>query len=95
LRRKLKAAVSEFDIKISCCFKEEEDLAYNGAKSIPEDWSEYLQFDLDILQEEFDNIVNAPGILEADKDFTPDVFNDTYLNIRLAISGDSDGPKFA
>jgi hypothetical protein len=39
--------------------------------------------------------VNDPGILEADKDFTPDVFDDTYLNMELAIPRDSDGPKFA
>jgi hypothetical protein len=29
--------------------------------------------------------VNDPGISEADKDFTPDVFDDTYLNMELAI----------
>jgi hypothetical protein len=39
--------------------------------------------------------VNDPGILEADKDFTLDVFDDTYLNMELAIPRDSDGPEFA
>jgi hypothetical protein len=39
--------------------------------------------------------VNDPGILEANKDFTPDVFDDTYLNMELAIPRDSDGPEFA
>jgi hypothetical protein len=38
--------------------------------------------------------VNDPGISEADKDFTPDVFDDTYLNMELAIPRDSDGPEF-
>jgi hypothetical protein len=90
----VKAAVVEFDSKISRRFKEEEDLTYNGAKPNPEDWSEYLQYDPD-FQEEFDNIVNDPGISEADKDFTPDVFEDTYINMELAIPRDSDGPKFA
>jgi hypothetical protein len=56
----VKAAVSEFDSEISCCFKEVEDLAYDGAKPNPEDWSEYLQYDPD-FQEEFDKIVNDPG----------------------------------
>jgi hypothetical protein len=39
--------------------------------------------------------VNNPGILETDKDFTPDVFDDTYLNGELAIPRDRDGPRFA
>jgi hypothetical protein len=90
----VKAAVSEFDIEISRRFKEEEDLTNDGTKPNPEDWSEYLQYDRD-FQEEFDNIVNNPGISEAYKDFTPDVFDDTYLNMELAIPRDSDGPEFA
>jgi hypothetical protein len=36
----VKAAVDEFDSKTSHRFKEEEDLAYDGAKPNPEDWSE-------------------------------------------------------
>jgi hypothetical protein len=90
----VKAAVVEFDSEISRRFKEEEYLTYDGAKPNPEHWSEYLQYNPD-FQEEFDNIVNDPGISEADKDFTPDVFDDTYLNMELAIPRDSNGPKFA
>jgi hypothetical protein len=90
----VKAAVVEFNSEISCRFKEEEDLTYDGAKPNPEDWSEYLQYDPD-FQEEFDNIVNDPDISEADKDFTPDVFDDTYIDIELAIPRDTDGPEFA
>jgi hypothetical protein len=75
-------------------FKEEEDLTYDGAKPNPEDWSDYLEYDPD-FQEEFDNIVNDPGISEADKDFTPDVFDNTYLNMELAIPRESNGPEFA
>jgi hypothetical protein len=90
----VKAAAVEFDSKISRRFKEEEDLTYDGAKPNPEDWSEYLQYNPD-FQEEFYNIVNDPGISEANKDFTPDVFEDTYINMELAIPRDSDGPEFA
>ena len=31
---------------------------------------------------------------EADADFTPYVFDDTYLNTKLAIPIDGDGPEF-
>jgi hypothetical protein len=90
----VKSAVIEFDSEISCRFKEEEDLTYDGAKPNPEDWLEHLQYDPD-FQEEFDNIVIDLGIPEANKDFTPDVFDDTYLNMELAIPRDSNGPKVA
>jgi hypothetical protein len=39
---KVKAAVSEFDSEMSCCFKEEEGLTYDGAKQKPENCSEHL-----------------------------------------------------
>ena len=41
---KVKASVSEFDIEISCCFKEEEDLTYDVSKPNTKDWSEYLEY---------------------------------------------------
>ena len=33
--------------------------------------------------------------MEADADFTPDVFDDTYLNMELTIPRDGDSPYFA
>jgi hypothetical protein len=38
--------------------------------------------------------VNNPGIPEANKDFTPDMFSNTCLNTEVAVPRDSDGPKF-
>ena len=92
----MKAGIKEFDAEISRRFKEEEvdDLGYDGAKPNPEDWTEYLQYDPD-FQEEFNNIVSDPKLPEADSDFTPDVYDDTYLNMELAIARDGDGPEFA
>jgi hypothetical protein len=89
-----KEVIKEFDTEISRRFKEEEVLTYDGAKPNPEDWSEYLEHDPD-FQEEFDSIVNDPSVPEADDGFTPDVFDDTYLNMELAIPRDGDGPEFA
>ena len=90
---KVKASVSEFDTDISHIFKEEEDLTYDGSKPNPEDWSEYLEYDLD-FQEEFNGIINNSNVAEADSDFMLDVFDDTYLNMELSISRDGDGPDF-
>lgn len=90
-----KEGIKEYDAEISRRFKEEEDLTYDGAKPNPEDWSEYLENDPD-SQEEFDSIVNDPTVPEAEDGFTPDVFDDTYLNMELAIPRDGDdGPEFA
>jgi hypothetical protein len=74
--------------------KSQEDLAYDGVKPNLEDWPEYLQHNPD-FQEEFDNIMNDLGILESNKDFTPDMFDSTYLNMELAVPKDSYGPEFA
>ena len=90
----VKASITEYDVEISRRFKEEEDLNYDGAKPNPQDWAEYLENDPD-FQAEFDNIVNDPKVPEADEGFTPDVFDDTYLNMELAVPRDGDGPEFA
>lgn len=37
------------------------------------------------FQEEFDSIVNDPSVTEADDEFTPDVFDDTCVDMELAI----------
>jgi hypothetical protein len=53
-----------------------------------------MEFDKD-FQAEFDNIVNDPKVPEADKDFDPDVYDDTYVNMELAIPRDGEGPEVA
>ena len=54
-----------------------------------------MEFDED-FQEEFSNIVSNDDIKEADEDFTPEVFDDTYFNMELALpNGDGAEPAFA
>ena len=43
-----------------------------------------MDFDED-FQENFFNIVSNDDIKEADLEFTPEVFDDTYLNMELAL----------
>ena len=66
---------------------------YNGKKPNPESWSDMLDSDED-FRAEFDQVFNSKDIPEAD-DFTPEVMNDTYLNMELALPRDSGGPTFA
>jgi hypothetical protein len=77
----VKASVDKHNAEISRRFKEEEHLKYDGSKPNPEGWSENLENDPD-FQEAFDNIVNNKTVREADDDFTPDVYDDTYVNIE-------------
>ena len=45
--------------------------------------------------EEFVKIINNKDIPEADANFTPEVLDDTYLNMELALPRDEPGPEFA
>ena len=44
---KIKESVNQFETFISCFFKEEEDLTYDGSKLNPEEWSKYLKYELE------------------------------------------------
>ena len=48
-----------------------------------DDWDDPA-FDSEFV-EEFGRTINDPMIKEADQDFTPDSFDDTYLNMELAL----------
>ena len=74
--------------------KEEEDLTHDRSKPNPEYWSEYLKYDPD-FQEEFDIIINDLNVPEADANYMPDVFDETYLNMEVVIPIDRDGPYFS
>ena len=44
---KIKESVNQFETFISCFFKEEEYLTYDGSKLNPEEWSKYLKYELE------------------------------------------------
>ena len=46
-----------------------------------------MEFDED-FQEEFNKIVSDDNIKEAEATFTPELFDDTYLNMELALPKD-------
>ena len=83
---------AQFDLAISNKLKLI-DRGYSGDKPNPEDWTDLFDEDED-FREEFQNIYNNKDIPEAD-DFTPEVLEDTYLNMELVLPRDSEGPEFA
>ena len=83
----------EFDAEIKRRLTEEE-LPMEGDKAKAEDWENYLGFDQD-FNDEFNFVVSEDGIKEADDEFTPDVYDDTYLKMELALPNDGDQMHFA
>ena len=81
-----------FDINIKDKIKCKERY-YDGAKPHPEDWADLFECNSD-FNDEFNKIYNYSCIDEADT-HTPEVLEDTYINMELAMPRDSDGPEFA
>jgi hypothetical protein len=88
----IKQIFAEFDTGINDRLKSE-DRGYNGAKPNPEDWADMMESD-PAFEEEFNKVYSNNEIPEAD-DFTPEVLEDTYLNMELVLPRDSEGPEFA
>ena len=56
-----------------------------GGESQPYDWSDH-PFDEDLdLVDEFHLVVSNDKIEEANEEFTPDTYDDRYLNMELAV----------
>ena len=66
---------------------------YIGDKPNPEDWADLMEEDED-FREEFQLMYNDDTLPEAD-DYTPEVLEDTYLNMEIALPRDGEGPEFA
>ena len=69
------------------------DRGYAGNKPNPDDWADLMENDED-FREEFTNIYNDSSIPEADN-YTPEIGDDTYVNMEVTIPRDGEGPEFA
>ena len=86
--------LAEFDSALTARFNDDAHVLIEGGKIQPQDWSKPLD-DLDYL-DEFHNVVSNPEVPEADQQFTPDVFDDRYLNMELALPhGEEATPQYA
>ena len=88
----VKEIFTQFDQNIHQRLKSK-DRGYDGDKPNPEDWADFIDED-DDFREEFQRIYNDDSVQEAD-DYTPEVGDDTYINMELALSRGDDGPTFA
>ena len=84
---------SEFDEQIKGIIRDD-NFPLEGNKPDPADWADMLEDDED-FQEEFNRVYQDKDIPEADDTFTPDLMDDTYRNMEVALPRDSEGPEFA
>ena len=91
-----KSRLQEFDTAIIDRLNDEAHIIVEGGKSQPYDWSDH-PFDEDTdFVEEFHSVVSNNEIKEADEEFTPDTYDDWYLNMELAVPrGDNPNPQYA
>ena len=64
----------------------------NGDMVIPDDWDD-PNFSQEFI-EEYGRVINDPDVKEADEEFTPDAYDDTYLNMELALPRDGAEVQF-
>ena len=90
-----KSRLQEFDTAITDRLNDEAHIIIKG-KSHPYDWSDHpFDEDLDFI-DEFQSVVSNNEIKEADEEFTPDTYDDRYLNLELAVPiGDNPDPQYA
>ena len=65
-----------------------------GHQVIPVDNWDDPAYDAEFVQE-YGRTINDPKIKEADQDFTPDAFDDTYLDMELALPREGGEVQFA
>jgi Reverse transcriptase (RNA-dependent DNA polymerase) len=80
-----KAKCTEYTTALADRVGDPHHLAYDedGQLEIPDDWSDPA-FNKEFI-EEFGRQINDPELKEADQEFTPDSYDDTYLNMELAL----------
>ena len=88
----IKETFQQFDQRIRKKLKSR-DRGYDGDKPNPDDWADIIDED-DDFREEFQKIYNDKSIKEADE-YTPEIGDDTYLNMEVALPRDNQGPTFA
>ena len=83
-----------FWLQLFICYKLKcKEQRYIGDKPDPESWADLITDDED-FREEFICLYDNMEIKEAD-DYIPEVLEDTYLNMELALLRDGEGPEFA
>ena len=88
-----KTLFTDYDAEIKRRLNDD-DFQIDGDKPNPEDWAEFMEHDPDFM-EEFQRVIDNEEVPEADAEFTPEILDDTYMNMEVGVPRDDDGPTFA
>ena len=83
----------DFDEEIKCRIKND-DFPVDGDFPDPVKWV-YMLNDDEYFLREFDRIYQDKDIPDADDVFTPEIMDDTYMNVEVALPRDTEGPDFS
>ena len=73
-----------FDTQVAERLGDADHYLEGGGKATPRNWDTAHGFEPD-FQEEFHKVIGDTDLPEADVGFTPDVFDDSYLNMELTL----------
>ncbi|KAI2506896.1 hypothetical protein MHU86_7488 [Fragilaria crotonensis] len=78
--------MKEFDANIRELLKDQNHVLQGDGERQLQDWEEYTDDVDQAFLDDFDSAVSDETITEADQDFTPDIFDDMYLNKEIATA---------
>jgi hypothetical protein len=94
----VKTNCKEFDQRVAELLKDANHAIPQDEDLQLQDWNEFPVEDDPEFIEEFQNVVSDAMTPEEDENFTPDAFDDTYLNMEIALprgGGDPEDVQFA
>ena len=91
-----KARITASDNAIQERLNEKDHVIVEGGKVEPKDWSEHPFNRYPNFQEELSHVLSNDEFAEAENDFLPDVYDETYLRMDLALPNRVEpDPQFA
>ena len=82
----VKERMKSYSERISTILKDDNHIIQGEGRRQLQDWDDYTIEDDHDFADKFNNMVSDDKIPEADDTFTPDLFDDTYLNKEVAIA---------
>ena len=80
-----KEGITTLDKAIQERLNDKSHVISEGGKGESKNWSEHPFNCNPDIQEEFSHVISNEEVAEADDDFSPDVYDDTYLSMELAF----------
>jgi hypothetical protein len=90
----VKQRIHEFDERIAQLLKDDNHVIQECNERQLQDWDDYTDDNDENFAMTFGEVISDAKISEADEDFTPDTFNDTYLDKEIALASGANEVQF-